>query len=96
MIRLYFAYLPRLIILLVLFAVGVLIVVDSSMAINTLCEFKNLDANFTPLSVDKASTFIIKICNAVSISNKLSNFSCCPFVIFDCHNTVTFSIWFGK
>ena len=44
-ILLYLAYLPRLIIFLVLLAVGVLIVVDSSMAIKVLCEFKNLDAN---------------------------------------------------
>src|SRR5210317_97157 len=81
---------------LVLLAVGVLIVVDSSIAIKALCELINLVANLTPLSVDKASTFITKICKAVSISNKDSNFSCCPFVILGCHNTDTFSIWSGK
>ena len=83
---------PILIIFLVRLAVGVLIVVDSSTAIMVLCELINLVANFTPFSVDNASTFITKICNAVSISNKLSNFSCCVFVIFGCHNTDTFSI----
>ena len=39
-IRLYLANLPRLIIFLVLFAVGVFIVVDSSIAIKVLCELK--------------------------------------------------------
>ena len=48
-------------------------------------------------NLDKINSKAInKICKDVSVSNKPSSFSCCVFVIFDCHNTVTFSMWFGK
>ena len=47
---------------LVLLDVGVLIVVDSSIAtIDLGCADKNLYANSEPLPDEKASTFIIKI-----------------------------------
>ena len=46
MILLYLDFLPRPKIFLVLLAVGVLIVVDSSTAIKALCEFKNLNAKY--------------------------------------------------
>ena len=52
---------PKPTIALVLLAVGVLIVVDSSIAIRALCARKNLPANNLPLSVLKASTFIMRM-----------------------------------
>jgi hypothetical protein len=57
----YLADLDKAIIFLVRLALGFLIVVDSSIAIKALCDLKNLPANNLPLSVLKASTFIIKI-----------------------------------
>ena len=50
------------------------------------------NAKSTPFLVDRASTFIIKMWSSVPIFKRLSNEACCFLVIFDCHNTVTFSM----
>ena len=53
--------LPKAKIALVLFAVGVLIYVDSSIAIIALWQLRNFVANSRPFLVENASTFITRM-----------------------------------
>ena len=83
---------------LVLLEVGVLIVVDSSIAtIDLGCADKNLYANSAPLPDEKDSTFIIKMFKCVPDLNKVFNNSCCFFDLSDVfQRTIFFSIWSGR
>ena len=58
--------------------------------VGQICDNKNLFAKSRPFLVEKASTFITRMCKSISDLNKTSNFRCCFWLMTACHKTIFF------